>query len=171
MTMRFLRQNRGQATVETAVIMTVVLMPVTFGLVMTTGAVLTWSGMIHLTRTGANYAATHCWQDSTGGNVSSFMQTHLPVMLDAQQLVNGPAVITVEYWSQDRVNHVTTPFECATSCSAECTPDSVTVTIRGYQFNVLTRMVGLQSIAMPEYSTTVQIESSGGSSEAVDLIR
>jgi len=139
-----------------------ILFPVTFGLLMVAQAIWTWSGVIHLTRVGAVYASTHCWQDSSGSNVVNYMQTHLPPLVDANQIVNGPATINVQYWTQDRVNHQTVPFECAASCTPDCVPDAVTVTVTGYQFNSLNRFLGLQPISMPAYSTSIHVESVGG---------
>ena len=158
---RLFTNTRGQATVETAVIFTLILFPVTLGLLMIAQAVWTWSGVIHLTRKGAVYAATHCWQDSSGSNVVTFMQTHLPPLVDSAQLTSGPAIITVQYWMQDAVNHQTVPFECASSCSPDCAPDAVTVTVSGYRFNSLVKFVGLQPIAMPPFSTSVQVAGAG----------
>ncbi len=151
----------GQATVEMAVVFGGVLVPAIFGMLMVGQAMWTWQSVAALTRTGANYAATHCWQDGAGSNVISYMQSHVPPMIDAQQITNGPAQIQVQYWTEDSANHQTLPFDCAESCSNVCRPDAVTVTISGYQFQSLTRAVGLASISMPPFSTTMHIESSG----------
>ena len=129
---------------------------------MVSQAVWTWAGIIHLTRLGAVYAATHCWQDSAGSNVVNYMQTHVPPMIDSQQIRRGPAQIQVQYLTQDAVNRQTVPYECAESCSPTCAPDAVTVTISGYQFASLTRVLGLAPIAAPSFSTTMHVESQGG---------
>ncbi len=160
-TNRWLRDESASTTFEAALVMAFILIPVTFGLIMTAGALWTWNGVIHLTRTGALYAATHCWQDSSGSNVVNYMQTHLPPILDPDQITNGQALITVQYWTQDPVGHQTIPFDCGSSCSPDCAPDAVTVTVTGYQFNVVTAIVGLQPIPMPPFSTTHQVESAG----------
>ncbi len=159
--MRSRNNTRGQSTVEMAVVFTLIVMPITLGLLMVAQATWTWSGVIHLTRKGAQYAATHCWQDSGGSNVITYMQSHLPPLVDSTQITSGPANITVQYWTQDAVNHQTIPFDCPSSCSADCSPDAVTVTVSGYQFRSLVKAVGLQPIAMPPYSTTIQVTGVG----------
>src|ERR1035438_159935 len=155
----------GSVTFETALVMAFILIPVTFGLIMTAGALWTWSGVVHLTRIGAVYAATHCYQDASGSNVVSYMQTNLPPILDPTQITNGQALITVQYWTQDPVGHQTIPFDCGSSCSPDCAPDAVTVTVTGYQFNVVTSIVGLQPIPMPPFSTSMQVESAGADND------
>ena len=53
----------GQATVELAPVMMTVLVPVTFGLLIFAEAAWTYHSLVTLTRQGARYAATHCWQE------------------------------------------------------------------------------------------------------------
>ena len=129
-------------------------------------AVWTWAGVVHLTRVGAVYAATHCAIDGTGSNVVSYMQAHLPPMVDPGQLINGPAVITVQYLTQDSVNNVTSPAQCLPGCTLDCAPDAVSVTVSGYQFTSF--LAVLSPIAMPSFSTTMQIESGGGNPDNVN---
>jgi hypothetical protein len=161
-----LRLDTSAATTfESALVMAFILIPVTFGLIMTAGALWTWSGVVHLTRVGALYAATHCFQDSSGSNVIAYMESHVPPILDPNQLTNGQALILVQYWTQDPVNHQTIPFNCGSSCSPDCAPDAVTVTVTGYQFNVVTSIVGLQPIPMPPFSTSFQVESAGADND------
>src|SRR5579871_5162835 len=131
----WLKNESASTTFESALVMSLIMFPVTFGIMMLTGLVFTWGGVVHLTRVGAAYAATHCYQDSVGSNVQNYMLSNLPVLMDSTQLTNGPAVITVQYWTQDRVGHQTIPFVCGSGCSLDCTPDAVTVTVSGYQFS------------------------------------
>ena len=162
--------DSGQASLETAVVLAAIIIPVTVGALMVSQAVWTWAGIIHLTRLGAVYAATHCWQDSSGSNVVNYMQANVPPMIDAQQISRGPAQIQVQYFTQDAVNRQTVPFECAESCSATCAPDAVTVTITGYQFASLTRVLGLAPIAAPSFSTTMHVESQGGNPDTGEAV-
>jgi len=156
------RTQRGAATPEFAVIFVAILVPATLGLIMVAQAVWTWSGVVHLTRLGAVYAAAHSPADTNGSNVISYMQAHVPAMVDANQIITGPATITVQYWTQDPVGHQTIPFACAGGgLTADCVPDAVTVTVTGYQFNSIARAIGLQPIAMPSFTTSMQVESSG----------
>lgn len=169
--MRILRKlDSGQASLETAVVLAAIIIPLTVGTLMVSQAVWTWAGIIQLTRLGANYAATHCWQDSAGSNVVNYMQTHIPPMIDAQQITRGPAQIQVQYFTQDAVNRQTVPFECAESCSTTCAPDAVTVTIIGYQFASLTRVLGLSPMTAPAFSTTMHIESQGGNPDTGEAV-
>ncbi len=161
----FRRSPKGSVTFETALVFAFIMIPVTFGSIMTAGALWTWSGVVHLVRAGAQYAATHCYQDSAGSNVIAFMQANLPPILDPSQLTSGPATITVQYWTQDPVGHQTIPFQCGSSCSPDCAPDAVTVSVSGYQFNVVTSIVGLQPIPMPPFSATFQVESAGANND------
>jgi hypothetical protein len=98
------------------------------------------------------------------------MQTHVPPMLDAQQISRGPAQIQIQYFTQDTANRQTIPFECAESCSATCAPDAVTVTISGYQFASLTRILGLSPLIAPPFSTTMQVESQGGNPDTGEAV-
>ena len=160
----------GQASVETALVFGTVVMPAVFGVLLVAQAVWTWGGVVHLTRLGAVYAATHCWQDTSGSNVVNYMQTHVPPMIDSAQIVNGPAQIQIQYWTQDAVNHQTVPFECAGSCTPACVPDAVTVTVNGYQFQSLVRVVGLSPINMPPFSTSMHMESVGGNPDTGEAV-
>jgi Flp pilus assembly protein TadG len=151
----------GAASIETALVLGGALVPAIFGALAVSQAVWTWSGVIHLTRAGADYAATHCYQDAAGSNVTAWMQAHVPPMMDARQIINGPAQISVQYWTHDATTRQSVPFECLESCSFACAPDSVTVTVSGYQFESLLRVLGLRAIAMPAFSTTRPVESLG----------
>ena len=156
------RTSWGQASVEMALVFGTVVVPSVFGLLMVAQAVWTWGSVVHLTRLGAKYAATHCWQDASGSNVVNYMQSNAPPMMDRQQLVTGAAQILVQYWTQDGANHQTVPFDCAESCTAACVPDAVTVTVSGYRMGGLPQVLRLGTLGMPDFSTTMQVESAGG---------
>lgn len=157
-----LRTPRGQASVETAVVFGTIVVPAVFGLLMVSQVAWVWGSLAHLTRLGAKYAVTHCWQDSSGSNVVNYMRTNVPPMLDRQQVASGAVNIVVQYWTQDSANHQTVPFDCGESCTFACIPDAVTVTVSGYQLQGLPRLLGLEPITMPAFSTTLQVESAGG---------
>lgn len=167
---RFRRSTSGAATLEMAVMLAGVIVPAAFGMLMVSQAVWTWAGVVQLTRLGASYAATHCWQDSSGSNVVNYMQAHVPPMIDAQQIISGPAQIQVQYLMQDSANHQSVPFECGNSCSPDCAPDAVTVTVTGYQFASLTRLLGMNPIAMPSFSATMHVESGGGNPDTGESV-
>ncbi len=161
-----IRKNcRGQATVETALALMVGIIPLTFGLLAFAEIGWTYHALAALTRQGARYAATHCLQDESGSNVVTWMQTNAPLFPDRPLLVSGGIQIQVNYWTHDVQTHETVPFSCAGGCSPECVPDSVTVSITGYQFNHFFPLLGLPPLQVPAFSTTVAMESAGGNPE------
>jgi Flp pilus assembly protein TadG len=162
---RSCRASRGQATVEFALVLIFGIVPLTFGLIAFTELAWTYHALATLTRQGARYAATHCWQDATGSNVVNWMQANAPPFPDRQQLNAGDITIQVNYWTHDLDAHRSVPFSCSATCTAECVPDSVTVSISGYQFTHFLPMLGLQPLQVPPFSTTVEIESAGGDPE------
>src|SRR2546427_374705 len=127
--MLFRKNSRGQATVEMALAMIAGVVPLTLGLIAFTEIAWTYHALVTLTREGARYAATHCWRDD-GSNVITWMQANAPPFPDRSQLASG-GVIQVSYWMHDPVNHESVRFSCSDACSAECVPDSVTVSISG----------------------------------------
>ncbi|HYR90687.1 MAG TPA: TadE/TadG family type IV pilus assembly protein [Terriglobia bacterium] len=161
----FLRSCRGQATVETALVLVVGILPLTFGLIAFAEIAWTYHALATLTRQGARYAGTHCWQDSSGSNVVSWMQANAPAFPDRPQLATGGVQIQVNYWTHDPATHQSLPFSCAAGCSAQCVPDSVTVSISQYQFSHFFTLLGLQPLQVPTFSTTVEMESAGGNPE------
>jgi hypothetical protein len=166
-----IRASHGQATVETALIMMTVMLPLTFGVVALADVAWTYHALVTLTRQGARYAATHCYEDDNGSNVVTWMQLNSPPFLDRPQLVAGTVQISVNYWSHDLANQVSSPFSsCGSTCTPECVPDAVTVSISGYQLRHLLPLLGpsLQDgIAVPAFSTTVEIQSAGGDPETL----
>ena len=155
----------GQATVELALILGTMLIPLTGGLLAIAELTWTYHALVTLTRQGAHYAATHCFQDANGSDVVTWMQNNAPPFLDRPQLTGGTIQLSVNYWTVDMVNGVSTPFDgssCAGANSPSCVPDAVTVGISGYQFRHLLPLIGLQPVEVPSFSTTVEIESGGG---------
>ena len=71
--MRLRKTTRGQATVETALALVFGILPLTFGLIAFAEIGWTYHALATLTRLGARYAATHCFQDSNGSNVVTWM--------------------------------------------------------------------------------------------------
>jgi hypothetical protein len=148
-----------------ALVMIAAVIPLTLGLIAVAELTWTYHALTTLTRQGARYAATHCWEDDSGSNVVSWMQANAPPFPDRPQLITGEVQIQVSYWTHDLETRETVPFTCAGGCSAECVPDSVTVSISGYRFGHFLPLLGLQPMQVPPFSTTVEIESAGGNSE------
>src|ERR1700693_3320910 len=92
---------RGQATVEMALTLVIGILPLTLGLIAFAEIGWTYHALATLTRQGARYAATHCWQDDVGSNVVNWMQTHAPAFPDRAQLATGGITIQVSYWTHD----------------------------------------------------------------------
>ena len=158
---------RGQASVEMALALLFGVVPLTLGLIAFAEAAWTYHGLTTITRLGARYAATHCFEDSSGQNVVSWLtdlnNPALPVFPDRQQLAGGGIQITVQYWTHDP-DQGSIPVACNASCSAECVPDSVTVSVGTdnpgtYQFNRFLASLGVPAIQLPAFSTTVPMES------------
>src|SRR5436853_2170619 len=115
----FFRSCRGQATVETALVLMVGIIPLTFGLIAFAEIAWTYHALATLTRQGARYAATHCWQDSSGSNVVNWMQANAPAFPDRSLLTTGEIQIVVNYWTHDVTNHQSVAFECSDTCSPQ----------------------------------------------------
>src|SRR5260370_41872559 len=85
------RTMRGQASVEMALALVFGILPLTIGLIAFAEAAWTYHGLVTLTRQGARYAATHCFQDSTGQNVVAWLRdsnnVSVPAFPERQQLV------------------------------------------------------------------------------------
>jgi len=148
-----------------ALALTFVIVPITLGLIAFTEVAWTYHALAALTRQGARYAATHCWQDSLGSNVVTWIQNNAPAFPDRPQLQGGGIQIDVKYWTHDLDTHQSVPFECGGACSPDCVPDSVTVSVSGYQFNHFFPMLGLDPLQVPPFASTVEIESAGGNPE------
>lgn len=158
--------QRGQASVEFALVLIAGLIPLTFGLIAFAQLAWTYHSLATLTRQGARYAATHCWVDESGSNVVDWMAANAPPFIDRGRLSDGGAQIQVAYWTNDFTTHESTQFSCAAeSCSPGCAPDAVTVSISGYQFRHLFTTLGLSPLTVPSFATTVSMESAGANQD------
>lgn len=153
-------RRSGQAAIEFALLYTAVILPLTFGIVFVAEMFWVWHSMTDFTRSGAHYAATHCWQ-ADSGNVVQYMQTHVPLTVDIEQFqTGGSAQINVNYFKRDDFGQLG-PFSCGSDCSVDCVPDSVTVTVTNYQFQHFVGYLGLPPITMPAFPTSLPTESNG----------
>ena len=156
----------GQATIEAALTLLVGLVPLSIAMLGFAEIAWTYHALATLTRQGAQYAATHCWQDDSDSNVINWMTANAPAFPDRSKLVTGEIPIQVRYWTNDSANHLTNPFSCGgQSCSPECVPDSVTVSINGYYYNHFLPYFGFAPLLVPSFSTTMEIQGSGANSE------
>ena len=169
MSIRRSRKMSGQATVEMALALVFGIVPLTLGLIALVEVAWTYHALAALTRLGAQYAATHCFSDATGQNVVAWLadstNTSTPAFPDRPQLLTGGIQIAVQYSTNDIANGIsTTPPTCSPDCSTDCVPDSVTVSIAAgsptaYTFNRFLLSLGLPTIQVPAFSTTLPMES------------
>jgi hypothetical protein len=153
--------RQGQATLEYVLISGAVLLPVTLAIVFTAQLLWVWNSVVDFTREGARYAATHCWV-SGGGNTMDYMRTHVPPMVDMAQFQGGDAEIMVEYFGRNPETGALEEFACDSGeCSAMCVPDVVKVSVRNYEFRQFMAYLGLPPVRIPDFQTTVPMESAG----------
>jgi Flp pilus assembly protein TadG len=155
------RRRRGQSLVEFSLLYSAVLLPLTFGVVYTAEMYWVWQSAGEFTREGARYAATHCWQPDAA-NVIAHMQSNVPVNIDLAQFQQGGAAqINVSYFSRDAATGQLTPFTCDGTCSANCVPDAVTVSLSNYEFRRFVSFLRLNPIVMPSFLASVPMQSAG----------
>ena len=156
----------GQASVEYAIVTAGVVIPLTFGLIYMAQLLWIWHSVSDFSRDGARYAATHCWQGS-GANVQDYLRTHVPAMIDQDQFRDGGADIEVVFFQRNADSGALEDFTCeGAECSRECVPDVVSVRVNNYQFTKLFSYFGLQPVTLPNFSTTLPMESAGCSPDS-----
>jgi Flp pilus assembly protein TadG len=153
-------RRSGQALVEFALAWGTIILPLTFMIIYTSELLWIWHSVADFTRDGARYAATHCWKGD-GSNVLNYMKANIPLMPDQIQFQNGPAQINVEYFSRDPDSGSLIPFSCSGDCSTTCIPDVVTVSVTNYQFSTFVTTLGIPPINIPDFHTSVPMESAG----------
>jgi hypothetical protein len=150
----------GQSTIEFVLAYAGVLLPLTFALIFTSQLLWIWHSVNDFTRQGAGYASTHCWENS-GANVLDYMRSNVPPMINRDQFANGPAQISVTYFANDPTSGTLIPFTCDGDCSINCIPDTVTVSITGFQYATFVTALGLPAVPLPDFRTSVPVESAG----------
>jgi hypothetical protein len=164
------RGRRGQATVEYAITFAAIIMPLTAAMIFTAQLLWIWHSVVDFTRDGARYATTHCWQAS-GDNVISYMRTHVPAMIDGDQFQQGGAELAIEYFSRSAETGALESFACeGGECNAACVPDAVTVRVRNYEFRRFVSYLGLPPIPLPDFHTSLPMESAGCNPEQSECL-
>jgi len=152
--------RRGQSTVEFIISYGVIVLPLTLAVIFTSQLLWIWHGVNEFTRAGASYASTHCWVNSAS-NVTQFMHDNVPPIIDRDQFQNGPAEVHVTYFSKDPDTGQLTEFQCDSDCSTSCVPDTVTVSVTGFEYRTFFSTLGLPPVPLPDFRTSVPIESAG----------
>jgi len=150
----------GQATVEFALLYTLVIVPLTFGIVFISETLWIWHSVVDFTRDGARYAANHCYQ-ADAANVITYMQANVPPMIDQNQFQLGQASINVAYYQNSGAGAALNAFSCDSECSVYCEPDVVSVGVSGYQFDRLLNFLKIAPLVIPPFTTTIPTESLG----------
>jgi hypothetical protein len=149
------RRRSGQALTEFAVLYAGVILPLTFMTIFVAEALWIWHSVVDFTRDGARYAVTHYCQAADGSNVVTYMQSHVPAMVDqAQFQAAGTATVQVQY-----LDGTGQPF--AQGDCADCVPDTVSVSVANYTFGRLAGFLRLPGIVMPPFTTNLPMESAG----------
>lgn len=157
----------GQALVEYALVWSAIVMPLTAIIIFTAQLLWVWHSVVEFTREGARYAVTHCYQGD-GANVRSYMQSNVPKMIAQDQFSSGGAEIEIVYFQRNAETGAIEEFTCqgGAECSRECVPDIVSVRINNYQFTALFSYFGLPPVSLPNFSTTLPVESAGCSPDS-----
>jgi TadE-like protein len=156
-----MRKKKGQATLEFALVYVSIMAPVTFAIIFTAQLLWVWHSAIEMTREGARYAATHCWQ-ADGNNVLNYIRQNVPVNVDQDQFaLGGTANISVAYFTRDANSGTLVDFTCDGDCSPACVPDAVTISITGYEYRRFLAYLGIAPIALPDFTTTLAMEGAG----------
>jgi hypothetical protein len=156
------RARRGQAVTEFAVLYTAAIVPLVFMSIFVAEMLWVWHSVVDFTRDGARYAATHCWM-ADSSNVLAYMQSHVPLMIDANQFQNNAnGLIQIQYFQRDPVSGALSAFSCNSGeCSAGCIPDAVSVGIANYQFFRFSTFMKLPPVTIPPFTTNLAMESVG----------
>jgi len=154
------RLPHGQTTFEFALAFAGVVLPATLAVVFTSQLLWVWHSVNDFTRQGASYATTHCWE-STAGNVVDFMRSHIPPMVGQDQFLSGPVQINVTYYARDPDSGQLTPFTCDGDCSTTCIPDTVRVSVTGFEYRPFVVSLDLPPVPIPDFQTSLPMESAG----------
>ena len=153
------RGEKGATAVEFLVVGMTLVIPLCFAMFFTAQILWIWHSVAEMTREGARYAATHCYQNGT--NVRSYMQRNAPVMPDRDQFVSGSAQIVVSYYGRTLESNELTEFSCESECSLGCIPDVVKVQVTSYQYGNFLNYWGLPPVQLPDFQTTIPMEGAG----------
>ena len=151
----------GQAILEFVIFWGAIMMPLTMGIIYVSEMYWVWHSIGDLTRDVAHYAATHCWE-ADGGNVQQYIDSHVPRTIDGNQFRSGgAATVTVTYSQVDPATGSLLPMSCTGDCSTLCVPDTVTVSVSGYEFRRFVTFLHLPPVTIPAFPASVAVGSNG----------
>ena len=81
------RSQKGATAVEFLLVGMTVALPLALSIFYIAQILWVWHSAVEMTRDGAQYAATHCYQ--SGANVIAYMQRNVPVMPDRDEFRQG----------------------------------------------------------------------------------
>lgn len=153
------KRQKGAVAVEYVVVGLTLVLPMTFAIIFSAQLLWIWHGVSEMTREGAHYAATHCYQGGT--NVRNHMQSVVPPMPNQEQFRGGTAEINITYFARDPETGDLIDFTCDTQCSLGCVPDLVRVEVSQFEFRSFLQDWGISPVPIPNFQTTVPMEGAG----------
>jgi hypothetical protein len=82
--------------------------------------------------------------------------------MDQQEFTSGTAEIQIDYYSRNAETGALETFACdGGDCSTTCVPDAVTIRVTGYSYRTFMNYLGLPAVQMPNFMTSMAIESAG----------
>ena|SRR5436190_2059210 len=157
--MRRIRSRKGATAIEFLLVGMTVALPLSFAMFFTAQILWMWHSVAEMTRDGAKYAATHCYQG--GSNVRAYMQSHVPAMPYQEQFINGPVEINISYYSRAADTNELSDFSCDSECSLGCIPDVVKVQVTNFEFRNFLTYWGIPPVPLPDFQTVVPMEGAG----------
>jgi hypothetical protein len=157
--LRFRKSRRGAVAVEFILVGMTLFIPLSLCLFYTAQILWIWHSAAEMTREGARYAATHCWQN--GNNVRNYMQQNFVATPDRDQFTGGAAEILVTYFGRSPDTGELIEFFCDSECSIGCIPDVVKVQIQNYEYRTFVSYWGLPPVRLPDLQTVVPMEGAG----------
>lgn len=164
------RRRAGQQLAEFAISYAFLFLPLSMMIIFTGQLLWVWHSAVEYTRAGARYASTHCYQ-AGGTNVVTYMRANVPPMADRDLFRDGSAELEVTYYQRDVTTGELGEFTCSgADCSRDCVPDMVRVRIVNYQFRGLQSYFGLPPVSLPNFQTSLPVESIGCSTADGEVV-
>jgi hypothetical protein len=90
------------------------------------------------------------------------MRQNVPPNVDYDQFAQGAAIIEVQYFQRNPETGLLEDFACdGGDCSTGCVPDAVTVRVTGYEFRRVLSYLGVPPVPLPDFRTSLPMESAG----------